>query len=161
MMERMMLKQVEEIGNGNKEVVVKVVEELDKELVWGQKDEEGGSGIKEEDNGEYEIQYSEEESSEDEEKKESEDEEKDEQECDWCKKPIPRGEVMMVDEEDLCKACLEGSDLYFSSDCEWKVDSLEEESGTNSEEEEDTYEEERRGEKDKIKAGYGEIKNWI
>lgn len=64
------------------------------------------------------IQESEEESSEEEEKRETEEEEQEEQEWGCCKKPIPRGEVMMVDEEDLFQVCFEGSNLYFTSDGE-------------------------------------------
>lgn len=54
---------------------------------------------------------------------------------------------MMVDEEDLCKACFKGSNLYFDSDGEWKVNSLEEERHSSMQDEEKMGKEVKRGEK--------------
>ena len=43
--------------------------------------------------------------------------------CDWCKKaihPDREGQMIMVDEEDLCKSYFENSDLQRNSEEEWE-----------------------------------------
>ena len=98
---------------------------------------------------------------EDKEREEEVEEKKDE--CGWCKKLVRRGELVMVDEEDLCKACVEGSDLYFISNREWKIDSLREEVQTNEEEIEEELSEKEiaEGEQDGRRLTYEEVKKRI
>ena len=63
--------------------------------------------------------------------------------CDWCKKPVPLGQIMGIYEENVCKSCVDNSDLYMNTEGEWQFNHGEIEEYESSESENESSEPEK------------------
>ena len=63
--------------------------------------------------------------------------------CDWCKKPVPLGQIIGIYEENVCKSCVDNSDLYMNTEGEWQFNHEEIEEYESSESENESSEPEK------------------